>query len=127
MDSLNAIDQAFQAQSMADNKMIVIANAEIAMNSVNKSEGPLAMGMNPYTKYKYANSEFIMNSLEYLVDNSGIMEARAKDFTLRLLDKKKLEENKSTWQLLNIGLPIIVILLFGLIYQLIRNRKFQHR
>ena len=127
MDSLDGIQLPFQSQCVSENKMIVISNAEIAMNSVSKSEGPLPMGMNPYTKYKFANSEFIMNSLEYLVDNSGIMEARAKDFTLRLLDKKKLEENKSTWQLLNIGLPIIVILLFGFIYQLIRNRKFQRR
>jgi ABC-2 type transport system permease protein len=127
MDSLNGIKQPFQAACVSENKMIVISNAEIAMNSVSKSEGPLPMGMNPYTKYKFANSEFIMNSLEYIVDSSGIMEARAKDFTLRLLDKKKLEENKSTWQLLNIGLPIFVILLFGFIYQLIRNRKFQRR
>lgn len=127
MDSLTAINQPFQSQCIIENKMVVIANAEIAMNSVSKTEGPLPMGMNPYTKYKYANSEFIMNSLEYIVDNSGIMEARGKDFTLRLLDKKKLEENKSTWQLVNIGLPIFVILIFGLIYQLIRNRKFQKR
>jgi gliding-associated putative ABC transporter substrate-binding component GldG len=127
LDTLDFAKLPFQDQCQANNKMIVISNAEIVMNAVSEKEGPLPMGMNPYTRYKYANSEFIMNGLEYLVDSSGIMEARAKDFTLRLLDKKKLEESKSTWQLLNIALPIALILLFGFIYQLIRNRRFQHR
>jgi len=127
LDTLDFAKLPFQDQCHANNKMIVISNAEIVMNAVSEKEGPLPMGMNPYTRYKYANSEFIMNGLEYLVDSSGIMEARAKDFTLRLLDKKKLEESKSTWQLLNIALPIALILLFGFIYQLIRNRRFQHR
>jgi gliding-associated putative ABC transporter substrate-binding component GldG len=125
LDSLESAKQPFMSQSLVETKMIVISNAEIAMNPVSKEQGPMAMGMNPYTKYKYANSEFIMNSLEYLLDNSGIMEARAKDFTLRLLDKKKLEESKSTWQMLNIALPIGLILLLGFIYQLIRKRKYQ--
>ena len=124
-DSLNQAKQPFLSESITENKMIVISNAEIAMNSFSKTEGPLPMGMNPYTKYKYANSEFIMNATEWMVDNSGIMEARGKDFTLRLLDKKKLESGKSKWQLLNIVLPIMLIALFGFIYQGIRNRKFR--
>jgi ABC-2 type transport system permease protein len=125
MDSLNIAHLPFSPKNETDNKMIVIANGEIAMNSVSKEEGPLPMGMNPYTKYKYANAEFIMNALEYLVDNSGIMEARAKDYTLRLLDKKKLEEGKTKWQFINIVLPIALIVLFGLVYQWIRKRKFE--
>jgi len=125
LDSLNVAHLPFSPKNEADNKMIVIANGEIAMNSVSKDEGPLPMGMNPYTKYKYANAEFVMNALEYLVDNSGIMEARAKDYTLRLLDKKKLEEAKSKWQLINIVLPIALIALFGLVYQWIRKRKYE--
>jgi len=125
LDSLNVAHLPFSPKNEADNKMIVIANGEIAMNSVSKDEGPLPMGMNPYTKYKYANTEFVMNALEYLVDNSGIMEARAKDYTLRLLDKKKLEEAKSKWQLINIVLPIALIALFGLVYQWIRKRKYE--
>ena len=87
--------------------------------------GPLQMGMNPYTKYKYANSEFIMNCVEYLVDNSGILETRSKDFTLRLLDPKKIENDRTFWQFVNIVLPILLVIISGFFYQLIRKKKYQ--
>jgi len=123
-DSLSASGNQFMAQSAAAGKMIVISDGDIALNAVTKNEGPLQMGMNPYTKYKYANSEFIMNCVEYLSDNSGILETRGKDLTLRLLDKKKLETDKTTWQLINIIVPLLLVLLFGGLYQLMRKRKY---
>ena len=123
-DSLNAINMPFAAQS-PDSKMIVVSDGDIALNAVTRNDGPLAMGMNPFTKYKYANGEFIMNAVEYLVDNSGILETRAKDITLRLLDKKKLDNERSKWQIINIGLPLLLVILFGLVYQFVRKRKYQ--
>lgn len=109
------------------NKMIVIADGDIAMNAVTEKEGPLPMGMNAYTKYQYANREFIQNSIEYMVDESGILETRSKDFTLRLLDKKKLEDGKTRWQLINIVLPILIILVFGFLYQWMRKSRYQKK
>jgi gliding-associated putative ABC transporter substrate-binding component GldG len=123
-NQLNAISMPFTAQSPADNKMIVVADGDIALNAVTKNEGPLQMGMNPFTKYKYANSEFVMNCLEYLTDNSGILETRGKDLTLRLLDKKKLEDERSKWQIINIALPLLLVVLFGALYQFLRRRKY---
>src|SRR5450432_653773 len=123
-DSLTATGSKFMPQCAADNKMIVIADGDIALNAVTKNDGPLQMGMNPYTKYKYANSEFIMNCVEYLVDNSGILETRGKDLTLRLLDKKKLEAGKLKWQLINIIAPLLLVIIFGSLYQFIRKRKY---
>jgi gliding-associated putative ABC transporter substrate-binding component GldG len=116
--------QAFAGNS-GPNKMIVIADGDIALNAVTEKEGPLPMGMNAYTKYQYANREFIQNCIEYLVDESGILETRSKDYTLRLLDKKKLEEGKTRWQLINILVPVLLILLFGALYQWLRKRRYQ--
>jgi gliding-associated putative ABC transporter substrate-binding component GldG len=124
-DKLTAAGAPFTAQCNEVNKMIVIADGDIAQNAVTQSEGPLQMGRNPYTKYQYANTEFVMNSLEYLVDNSNILEARGKDFTLRLLDKKKLEANKLLWQAMNIALPLLLVLLAGSLYQYLRKKKYQ--
>ncbi len=124
-DALDAAHETFQAQNVTDNKMIVISDGDIAMNFVTQNEGPLPMGMNPYTKYKYANSEFVMNCIEHLVDNSGILETRGKDYTLRLLDKKKLEEGKTTWQLIAIVLPLLLVIIFSGLYQFLRKRKYQ--
>lgn len=125
-DSLNAIALPFVSQDSSENKMIVVSDADIATNAVTR-EGGLPMGMNPYTKYKYANSDFVMNAIEYLVDNSGILNLRGKDYTLRLLDKKKLDENKLQWQGINIALPILLIILGGLVFFQIRkitNQRF---
>jgi ABC-2 type transport system permease protein len=121
---LNAAHQPFREHTTADNKMIVTADGDIALNFVTQNEGPLPMGMNPFTKNKYANSEFVMNCLEYLVDNSGILETRSKDITLRLLDKKKLEAGKTSWQLINIAGPLLLVILFGGLYQFVRKRKY---
>jgi ABC-2 type transport system permease protein len=77
-----------------------------------------------YTKQQYANREFLLNSLEYMVDQSGILETRGKDFTLRLLDKTKYEESKSFWQILNIVLPALVVMFFIALYQYFRKIKY---
>jgi ABC-2 type transport system permease protein len=124
-DSLAAIHQPFVARSPLESKMIVVSNAEIALNAVTKEEGVLPMGMNPYTKYKYANSDFILNAVEYLVDRSGILQTRTKDYTLRLLDKKKLEQDAVRWQLINTILPLVLVLCMGLGYQFFRKLRFQ--
>jgi ABC-2 type transport system permease protein len=123
--SLNAAKQSFRSQTNTDNKMIVIADGDIALNFVTQNEGPLLMGENPYTRAKYANSEFILNCIEYLVDNSGILETRAKDLTLRLLDKEKLDAGKTKWQFINIIAPLLLVIIFGGFFQLLRKRKYQ--
>ena len=116
--------QPFKAADDQDNKMVVIADGDIALNAFTQQEGPLPMGMNSYTKQQYANREFLLNTLEYLVDNSGILETRGKDYTLRLLDNKKVEEDKTFWQIVNIAGPILLIILLIAVYQFYRKKKY---
>lgn len=127
-DSLaNIFGQPFLSSSATENKMIIASDADIVMNVVTQNRDPrkTPMGWNQFTERTYANKDFFLNSLEYLVNPSGILEARSKDFTLRLLDPKKVEEEKTTWQLINIGIPVILILIFGFIYQVLRRKKYQ--
>ncbi|MEP7277079.1 MAG: gliding motility-associated ABC transporter substrate-binding protein GldG [Bacteroidota bacterium] len=124
---LTGIGEPFTAQTGTPGKMIVIADGDMALNPVTQTDGPLQMGMPevyPAFRYKYANSEFIMNCIEYLVDNSGILETRSKDLTLRLLDKKKLETDKAKWQLINILAPLLLVIVFGSLFQFMRKRKY---
>jgi ABC-2 type transport system permease protein len=93
------------------------------MNDVTQ-QGPLPMGFNKDINYTFANQDFIQNCLDYLVDPSGILETRAKDFTLRLLDPKKVEDNRTFWQFINIILPLLLVILSGGIYQALRRRKY---
>jgi len=124
-DSLSAAGQPFRNSSGPGSKMIVISDADIVSNVVTQKDGPLSMGENQFTQYKYANQDFILNCIEYLTNPSGILEARAKDYTLRLLDPKKVDSSKTQWQFMNIVIPMAAVMLFGLIYQFIRRRKYQ--
>ena len=113
-------------KSVADvaGKMIIVSDGDIAINQYSPSTGPLPMGMNLFTRYTFANKDFFTNSLEYLVNPTDILQARSKEFTLRLLDPKRVNEEKTTWQLINIALPILIIILLGIIYQQLRKRKY---
>jgi ABC-2 type transport system permease protein len=124
-DSLtNVYKQPFRASSADENKMIVVADADIASNVVTQNEGPLQMGTNQFTKVQYANKDFILNCIEYLTNPSGVLSTRNKSFALRLLDPAKLENNKTLWQGINVGAPVVLILLFALVFQAIRNKKY---
>ena len=125
LDTLaNIYKQPFLPTAEKDGKIIICASAEIVMNDVTQ-RGPAPMGYNKDINYTFANQDFVQNAFDYLVDASGILETRSKDFTLRLLDPKKVEDNKSFWQFINIVLPLILIILFGFIYQFIRKKKYQ--
>lgn len=113
----------YKAQS-DDTRMIVVSDGNMFMNAVSPQDGPLPMGMDPYTRQMFANRDFFENCLTYLTDTTGIIEARNKEFRLRLLDKNKIENRKATWQVLDFLIPIVFVLLFGVIFQFVRQRKF---
>ena len=123
-DSLAAAKMPVKTISEAEGKMILVADGDVAINQYSPSTGPVAMGTNVYTRYPYANKNFFLNCIEYLVNPTNILETRSKEYSLRLLDSQKVEEQRTTWQLINIALPVLVIIIFGIIYQQIRKRKY---
>ena len=123
-DTLAAANMRVRTTSENEGKMIIVADGDIATNQYSASTGALAMGVNAYTRYPYANKNFFTNSIEYLVNPTDILQTRSKEYSLRLLDPRKTEEQRSTWQLVNIALPILLIIFFGFIYQQIRKRKY---
>jgi hypothetical protein len=93
------------------------------MNEMSE-RGPLPLGFNKDINYTFANMDFLENCVDYCVNPSGILEARSKDYTLRLLDPEKTDENKTFWQFVNIACPLLVILLCGFIFQFFRKKKY---
>lgn len=127
-DSLNALGVPFQPSSTGEGKMIVVADGDMVLNDIS-SEGPLPMGLNFFTvgsqyEYQFANRDFLLNSLEYMISNPAISETRNKNIVLRLLDMTKVDEQRSTWQFINILVPILLIIFSGWIYQQVRKRKY---
>ena len=123
-DSLSSYGVPFINKTEQDGKMIVVADGDIAINEISQQQGPMPMGHNFYTGHTFANKDFFLNSIEYLVNPSDILETRAKDYTLRLLDPIKVKEGKTLWQFINIATPVLLIILFGFIYQQVRKRKY---
>lgn len=129
-DSMSAKGTSFTGRNNQENKMIIVADGDIALNDFSaQQQQVLPMGLNKFTlgtnyEYQFANRDFILNCLEYLTTDGGIMETRNKDFVLRVLDSKKVSEQKARWQLINIAVPVLLIMVCGFVYQQIRKRKF---
>ena len=108
-----------------NNKMIVISDGDVIRNQFKKSTGEVfPLGYDRYTRETFGNKKFIQNCIDYLCDDSGIIEVRGKEIQLRLLDKGKVKKDRNFWIAINIGLPILLIILFGLSNQYIRKRKY---
>jgi len=115
--------QPYHAASVLPGKVLVTGDGDWVLNGMGRN-GPLAMGTNPYTQYQFANRDFLLNTLDYMTDESGIMEARSRDFVLRLLDAKKLEKEAAIWRWLNIGGPLVLMLLTAFVVFIWRKKRF---
>jgi len=123
-ENLVKLEQPFKNES-SPTRMIVVADGDIIKNRVDRRDGkPLPLGANQFDGYLYANKKFLMNCIDYLQDDKGIIKARSKDIKLRLIDTVKAKEEKTYWQIFNIGVPIIGLGLFGLLFNWIRRRRF---
>jgi len=109
-----------------ETKQIVIADGDIIKNVVTSNGGTYPLGFDKYSLYTFkGNKEFLLNAINYLCDDDGLMTLRSREFKLRLLDKTKVEDNRIVWQLINTLLPIISIIIFGIIIIFIRKRKYK--
>lgn len=122
--SLQQIGQEYKVQS-APTRMIVVADGDVARNFINPKTGqPLALGFNPIDRFTYSNKDFLLNAVEYLRDDAGIIAARGREVKLRLLDTTKAKAEETFWTLLNIGGPLVLLGLFGAGYTWFRRRKY---
>jgi ABC-2 type transport system permease protein len=116
-------NKPFLKTGVKDARIIVCADGDLVLNDMNE-RGPLPLGFSKDNNYTFANAEFLSNCLDYCVNPSGILQSRSKDYALRLLDPEKTEDDRSFWQLVNIGSPLLAIILCGLIFQYARKRKY---
>ncbi len=110
-----------------ETKMIVIADGDITRNEVRRagtSEAPYPLGQDKYTGEVFGNRDFMINCLNYLIDNNGIMELRSRELKSRLLDKPRIKREKLRWQAVNVLFPVLFVILSGIAYSYFRKRKF---
>ncbi len=107
-------------------KLIICSDGDIVRNELDPtSYYPLPNGFDPYTKNTFANKDFILNTVDYLLDSDGLIVARKKEIKLRPLDKVKISNEKWKWQLLNALLPVLIIIIAGIAHYGWRKIKFE--
>ena len=119
--------QQFRRQSAAT-RMIVISDGDIIRQQFRQNgdqREPLPLGYDRFTRQTFGNKEFLLNAINYLCGFDELMESRSKEFKLRMLDRARITEQRTLWQVVNVGVPLLMILAFGLIFNALRKRRYQ--
>ena len=107
-----------------ESKMIVISDGDLVRNQLDKDFQPVELGYDQRSGNLYDNKDFMLNCVNYLLDDSGLINIRTKDVALPMLDKEKVYERYTSVQFITIGLPILILMLFGLVFTYLRKRKY---
>lgn len=106
-------------------KMLVITDGDVFKGQVNPTDGsPYPLGWDRYTEQQYGNKAFLLNTIDYLTDDAGIITLRGKEIKLRLLDQVKLRQERIFWQFINVALPPLLLFLIGFAQHYSRKRKY---
>jgi ABC-2 type transport system permease protein len=117
------IKMADDKTESAPTKMIVIADGDVIKNDVGRN-GPLELGFDRGTGQLYGNKEFLLNAVNYLLDDDGLINIRSKEIAIAFLDSQKITAEKTKWQAINIALPLVLLGVFGFIFTFLRRKKY---
>lgn len=107
-----------------NSKMIVISDGDVIRNQLDKNYQPLELGFDKWTNTLYANKEFMLNCVNYLLDDTGLINIRSKEVNLPMLDKDKVYKDYTFSQIITVGLPLVVLLVFGVLFTILRKKKY---
>ena len=104
-------------------KIIVIADGDVIKNDVIRNI-PQELGFDRWTGQTYGNKEFLLNAVNYLLDDNGLINIRSKEIAVAFLNQQKIAAEKTKWQLINILLPLVLLAGFGFVFNHIRKKKY---
>src|SRR5690606_9955026 len=105
--------------------VVVISDGDIARNEINTRTGQAQpLGFDPFSNYTFANQDLLMNIMAYLTDEDGLITVRSKEVKIRPLDRKRISSEKVKWQVINLALPLVAVVLLGIFRAWYRKRKF---
>lgn len=116
---------SFVDQTDKGGKILVIGDGDFVKNDINPKTGqPMPLGFDPFKNQTYANLDLVLNTLDYMFDGDGLIQTRLKEVKIRPLDKIKIKESRVFWQIINLGLPLLVLVLFGIGKVYWRKKKY---
>lgn len=109
----------------SETSLLVCSDGDMIRNEFSLKDGaPLELGLSPYSQMKFANKDFVMNALDYMLNDQGLIVSKNKSFAIRPLDKVKVANDKFKWQLINLVLPVVCLILYGVLRAYWRKRKY---
>lgn len=110
-------------ENAKNNKMIVIADGDVGKNQILKGK-PTDLNRDKWTGQTFGNKDFLINTVDYLLDDTGLINLRNKTLKINILDKQKAYKERTFWQFINVALPLILLFSFGFIFNYLRKRKY---
>ncbi len=107
-------------------KMLVISDGDIAKNEFVKGQ-PLPLGADMENRLYFDNKKFLLNAFNYLLGDEDIIQARSKKIQMRLLNRAVVHEKGNQIKAINIAVPLAFIVIFGLLYNAFRTRKYARK
>ena len=104
-------------------KMVIIADGDVIKNEFGRNR-PQELGFDKWTGQTFGNKEFLLNAVNYLLNDDGLINIRSKEIAIAFLDQQKITDQKTKWQLINIGIHLVILALFGFVFNYIRRKKY---
>lgn len=105
-------------------KMIVISDGDLVKNQISRGVS-LPLGYDKYEKRQYGNKVFILNAIDFLLNEDALINIRSRELSIRGLNVQKIARQKRFWQIMNIGMPILMMIIFGVMKQYLRRKKYE--
>jgi len=108
-------------------QMIFVADGDVIKNQLQPgttAATPLPLGYDKYTGQQFGNKDFILNAMNYLSDDSGLLSVRSREVKLRTLDTARVEAERTKWQIINTLIPVLLVLVFAFVQGILRKRKY---
>ena len=112
----------YKSKSVAT-KMVVISDGDVIKNEVSRNQ-PQELGFDRYSGRRFGNKEFLLNTINYLLDDTGLINLRTKNIKVAFLNPEKVKNERGTWQFINMVLPLLILSGFAGIFYYLRKRKF---
>ncbi len=117
-------DNTYKEQAESEGKMIVFSDGDLIKNQIDQNFQPRELGYDYFTGILYGNKDLVLNSVNYLLDDVGLLDIRSKDVNLPLLDKERVYRDYTSIQVKTISLPIVLIIVFGIIFIVVRKKMY---
>ncbi|MFT5255402.1 MAG: ABC-2 type transport system permease protein [Candidatus Paceibacteria bacterium] len=121
----NISEKSIRKDESLETKMVLVSDGDIITNQFDKGR-PLPTGFDKMTQTMYGNNDFLLNTVNFLLDDTGLINIRTKKISIPFLDPQKVQESRSLWQGVHLVLPLVALGIFGFLFTFLRKKKYQH-